>query len=171
MAKRNTAATTSIASTSRRKTRGPSLRIIFLIPPFYQNQGYPHSYYFERLIVFFTMASGIRIAVNLNDCAGPLTVKDGVLTELENAIKSVDVTVLGQYYKIFPDDTVTWVAVLQESHVSVSGYFEAKHVTLDVHMCNELKDNTEIARQVAKAISGIFKPKNTKWSEEKWVSE
>lgn len=117
------------------------------------------------------MASGIRIAVNLNGCAGPLTVKDGVLVELEKAIETVNVVVLGQYYKIFPDDTVTWVAVLQESHVSVSGYLDAKHVTLDVHMCNEMRDNAETARQVARAISDVFKSENVKWGEEKWISE
>ncbi len=117
------------------------------------------------------MASGIRIAINLNNCAGPLTVKDGVLTELEKAIGSVEVVVLGQYYKTFSDDTVTWVAVLQESHVAVSAYLDACHVTIDVHMCNETKDNTELARKVGKTLSDIFKSGNSKWGEEKWVSE
>ena len=117
------------------------------------------------------MASGIRIAININNCAGPLTVKDGVLLELEKAIGSVEVTVLGQYYRVFSDDTVTWVAVLQESHVTVSAYLDARHVTIDVHMCNETKDNTELARKVAHALSDIFKTKNVKWGEEKWVSE
>lgn len=117
------------------------------------------------------MATGTRIAINLNNCSGPLTVKDGVITELEKAISSTDVAILGQYYKVFSDDTVTWVAVLQESHVAVSVYLEDKHVTIDVHMCNELKDNTELAREVGKALSGVFKPETTKFGEEKWVSE
>ena len=117
------------------------------------------------------MASGTRIAINLNNCAGPLTVKDGVLLKLEEAIKSVTVTVLGQYYRTFPDDTVTWVAVLQESHVTVSVYLDARHVTIDVHMCNETKDNTELARKVGHVLSDIFKTKNVKWGEEKWTSE
>jgi len=117
------------------------------------------------------MASGIRIAINLNKCDGPLTVKDGVLNNLEKSIGTVEVVVLGQYYKTFSDDTVTWVAVLQESHVTVSAYLDARHVTIDVHMCNETKDNTELARKVGKALSNIFKPENSKWGEEKWVSE
>lgn len=117
------------------------------------------------------MASGTRIAINLNNCAGPLTVKDGVLSELEKAIGSVEVTVLGQYYRTFPDDTVTWVAVLQESHVTVSAYLDARHVTIDVHMCNETQDNTELARSVGRALSDIFETKNVKWAEEKWMSE
>src|SRR3989339_663458 len=103
------------------------------------------------------MASGIRIAINLNNCAGPLTVKDGAL--------------LGQYHRIFSDDTVTWVAVLQESHVTVSAYLDARHVTIDVHMCNETKDNTELARKVGRALSDIFETENVKWGEEKWTSE
>lgn len=117
------------------------------------------------------MASGIRIAINLNKCVGPLTVKDGVLRELEKAIESVDVTVQGQYHRVFSDDTVTWVAVLQESHVTVSAYLEARHVTIDVHMCNETRDNTETARSVGRALSDIFKTEKVKWGEEKWVSE
>ncbi len=117
------------------------------------------------------MASGTRIAINLNNCAGPLTVKDGVLLELEEAIGSVEVTVLGQYHRIFPDDTVTWVAVLQESHVTVSAYLDARHVTIDVHMCNETRDNTELARKVGRTLSDIFRAKNVKWGEEKWMSE
>lgn len=116
------------------------------------------------------MASGTRIAINLSNCTGPLTIKDGVLAELEKAIKSVPVTILGQYYKTFPDDTVTWVAVLQESHVTVSGYLDARHVTIDVHMCNETKDNTEIARSVGRALSDIFKTKEVLWTEAKWTS-
>lgn len=117
------------------------------------------------------MASGIRIAINLNKCAGPLTVKDGVLSELEKAVRSVDVTIQGEYHRVFSDDTVTWVAVLQESHATVSTYLDARHVTIDVHMCNESKDNTELARQVGRALSDIFKSENVKWGEEKWASE
>src|SRR3989344_1014256 len=117
------------------------------------------------------MASGIRIAINLNKCDGPLTVKDGVLSELEKAIESVEVTLQGQYHRVFSDDTVTWVAVLQESHVTASTYFDARHVTIDVHMCNETKDNTELERKVGRVLYDIFKSKNIKWGEEKWVSE
>ena len=117
------------------------------------------------------MASGIRIAINLNNCAGPLTVKNGVLLELEKAIGSVEVVVLGQYHRIFSDDTATWVAVLQESHVTVSAYLDARHVTIDVHMCHETRDNTELARKVGRALSDIFEAENVKWGEEKWTSE
>jgi len=117
------------------------------------------------------MASGIRIAINLNNCAGPLTVKEGILGKLEEAIKSVKVTVLGQYHRIFSDNTATWVAILQESHVTVSAYLDARHVTIDVHMCNETRDNTELARKVGRALSDIFETENVKWGEEKWASE
>ena len=117
------------------------------------------------------MASGIRIAINLNKCDGPLTVKDGVLNDLEKAIGSVEVTVQGQYYRIFSDDTVTWVAVLQESHVTVSTYLDARHVTIDVHMCNETRDNAELARKVGRALADIFKAENVIESEKKWTSK
>ena len=117
------------------------------------------------------MASGIRISINLENCAGPLTIKDGVLDKLEEAIGLAKVSVCGLKHHVFSDDTVTWIAILQESHVAVSAYLDGRYVTIDVHMCNETQDNTELARSVGRALIDIFKTKNVKWGEEKWTSE
>lgn len=116
------------------------------------------------------MASGIRISINLENSAGPLTAKDGVLDKLEEAIKSVEVSVCGLHRHVFSDDTVTWIAILQESHAAVSTYLDERHVTVDVHMCNETQDNTELARGVGRALSDIFKAEDVGWNEETWTS-
>lgn len=116
------------------------------------------------------MASGIRVSINLENCTGPLTAKDGVLDKLEVAIKSVKVSVCGLHHHVFSDDTVTWIAILQESHAAVSTYLDERHVTVDVHMCNETQDNTELARKVGRAITDIFQTKDEVWSEEAWKS-
>lgn len=114
------------------------------------------------------MASGIRISINLENCAGPLTVKDGVLDKLDKAIKSSKVSVCGLKHHVFSDDTVTWIAILKESHTAVSAYLRERHVTIDVHMCHETQDNTELARSVGRALARIFKTKDVAWSEETW---
>lgn len=117
------------------------------------------------------MASGIRISINLENCKGPLTVKDGVLDNLEKAIKSTKASVCALHHFVFSDDTVTWIAILQESHVAVSGYLDERCVTVDVHMCHETQDNTELARSVGRAISDIFETKEVGWSEEVWKTK
>ena len=116
------------------------------------------------------MASGIRISVNLENCSGPLTVKDGVLDKLEEAVGSVEVSVCELHHYVFSDDTVTWIAILQESHVAVSAYLDGRSVTIDVHMCNETQDNTELARSVGRALAAIFKAENMVWDEKVWKS-
>ena len=116
------------------------------------------------------MASGIRIAINLQNCTGPLTAKDGVLKKLEEAIGSTAVTVCKTSHHVFSDDTVTWVTILQESHVAVSIYLDDRHVTIDVHMCNETQNNTELARSVGRALSNIFGTEETVWNEQVWTS-
>ena len=117
------------------------------------------------------MASGIRISINLENCAGPLTAKDGVLLELEEAIRSVKVSVCATKHHVFLDDTVTWIAILQESHVAVSAYLDERCVTIDVHMCHETQDNTELARSVGRALADIFKAENIIESEKEWTSK
>jgi len=116
------------------------------------------------------MASGIRISINLENCDGPLTEEDDVLGQLENAIRSTKVSVCGIYHHVFSDGTVTWIAILQESHVAVSAYLDERYVTVDVHMCHETQDNTELARSVGRALTDIFKTEDVAWSEEIWKS-
>ena len=117
------------------------------------------------------MASGIRISINLENCTGPLTVKDGTLLKLEEAIKSVKVSVCATKHHVFSDDTVTWIAILQESHVAVSTYLDECCVTVDVHMCHETQDNTELARDVGRTLADIFKAENVTESEKNWTSK
>lgn len=117
------------------------------------------------------MASGIRISINLENCTGPLTVKDGVLDKLEKAINSTKVSVCKLTHYVFSDDTITWIAILEESHTAVSIYLDDRHVTIDVHMCNETRDNTELARSVGKTLSNIFQAKNVSQNEETWTSK
>ncbi len=114
------------------------------------------------------MASGIRILLNFNQCQGPLLVSAGVEEAIRKAHTLAGVTVMGINFVEFPDGTVNFHSDLAESHCSGGTYLEDRHVAFEINMCHESRDNTELARALARELLRVFCP-NDYVQEEDWV--
>lgn len=104
------------------------------------------------------MASGIRILLNFNKCRGPLTLSDGLERAFKEAHVRAHVNPLGFSFKRFNDDTANLHSDLTESHCSGGTYLADRHVALEVHMCFETRDNSDLARELALQLRLQFDP-------------
>jgi len=119
------------------------------------------------------MAAGIRICLNLNQCRGPLKLVDGLQIAFEKAHELAGVNALQFKYWRFDDGTANVHSDLSESHCSGGTYLIDKHVALEVHMCHEKADNTDLARSLARNLKDVFDPADfhpMDWMELSWKS-
>lgn len=74
----------------------------------------------------------------------------------------------------FPDGTANIQGDLTESHFSGGTYKKQRFIQLDVVMCNETNDNTELARTFAHALISELRPAlfnmRRDWKETYWKS-
>ncbi len=59
---------------------------------------------------------------------------------------------------IFTEGGYTFVILLAESHVSIHTWPELNYATLDVFVCNVLKNNSDIAISLFDSITQLFNP-------------
>jgi len=65
---------------------------------------------------------------------------------------------LGSLYYQFPKGGFTGIISLVESHIAIHTWPEIGCLTLDIYLCNYLKDNSNTCKEVFNEISKIFKP-------------
>ncbi len=120
------------------------------------------------------MAAGIRICLNFNQCRGPLTLADGLEKMFRQAHTAAGVTAKGFSIVRFGDDTANVHSDLTESHCSGGTYLKDRHAALEVHMCHESRDNTDLARKLAEELRRGFDPADydpeLDWIESSWQS-
>jgi len=76
-----------------------------------------------------------------------------------DVIKRHDLHELGSFYYKFPKGGgFTGLISLVESHVSIHTWPELKYLTLDVYLCNYLKDNSITAKKIFNEIAKFFRP-------------
>ena len=78
--------------------------------------------------------------------------------KISKIIREYRLKELGSFYYQFPKSGFTGVVSLSESHIAIHTWPEFGYLTLDVYLCNYLKDNSDICKKVFKEISKIFKP-------------
>lgn len=59
---------------------------------------------------------------------------------------------------VFPTGGYTLVLLLAESHLSLHTWPELQYATLDIFVCNVLKDNSTIAKKLFRSVVKLFNP-------------
>lgn len=81
-----------------------------------------------------------------------------VKEETFEIIKRNKMTILGNHFHLFDNNSFTGVIALSESHVAMHTWPELGVVNIDVYTCNYNRDNTEGTRKIFEEITKIFKP-------------
>lgn len=120
-------------------------------------------------------STGTHIKLHPHRCRGPVTIEEGLRAAINRAVKASGVHMLGQVkLRRFPDGTANIQGDLTESHFSGGTYKKQRFIQLDVVMCNETSDNTELARTFARALIDELRPslfhKRRDWKETYWKS-
>ena len=116
-----------------------------------------------------TAASGTRFIIDLYDCRQGVTLDQGFSLEaLVRAVQDADMTVKNASLVPFPDGTVNAHLDLSESHFSMGTYHEARHVSGELSVCNERRDNRSRGRKAAKLIAALFEPRKVEITEKTW---
>lgn len=77
---------------------------------------------------------------------------------ISKIIKECHLKELGSFYYQFPKGGFTGIISLVESHIAVHTWPEFDYLTLDVYLCNYLKNNNNTCKKVFDKISKIFQP-------------
>ena len=107
------------------------------------------------------MAAGTRVLFDLHRCTGPLTLKVGVREAVEAAVKKSGVTVVDSRFTRFPDDTINFTADLAESHCGLGVHLVDRFVSGEVNMCNETRNNRDLANFLVECFREVFKPEES----------
>lgn len=78
---------------------------------------------------------------------------------ISKIIKEHHLRELGSFYHQFPEGGFTGIISLVESHIAIHTWPEFGYLTLDVYLCNYLKDNSNICKEVFNEISKVFNPR------------
>lgn len=84
---------------------------------------------------------------------------DEIKTEISGYISELWLTELWNYYHSFWKDAYTGVVCLAESHVSIHTWPETQYLTLDIYVCNYLKDNSNKAVKLFQFLKELYSPK------------
>jgi S-adenosylmethionine decarboxylase len=63
---------------------------------------------------------------------------------------------VGNTHFIFDNASFTSAICLKESHICIHTWPEINSITLDVYLCNYQKDNTQIVKNIAEALTLYF---------------
>ena len=77
----------------------------------------------------------------------------------EEILKKYDLEKVGESIHEFENKSFTTAVCLKESHICVHTWPEYNRLTLDVYLCNYLKDNSEKVKQIAAAYKDYFEAK------------
>lgn len=78
---------------------------------------------------------------------------------ISKIIRKFELHELGSFYYKFPEGSgFTGLISLVESHIAIHTWPELRYLTLDVYLCNYLKDNSKTCKRVFKEISHLFRP-------------
>ena len=114
-------------------------------------------------------SSGTRFLIDLYDCQRGVTLDQGFSLEaLVRAIQDSGMTVKNASFVPFPDGTVNAHLDLSESHFSMGSYREARHISGELSVCNEQRNNRPRGRKAAKLIAALFGPKKVAITERTW---
>lgn len=112
-------------------------------------------------------ARGVRILLNLNNCA-ILLEGEGVAKILDAALARSGLTVVDRVIRFFPDGTPNIYYGLSESHVSGGGYLKGRHLAFEIVVCHESRDNTDKACALADALIQVLSPVSHERQELQW---
>jgi len=80
-------------------------------------------------------------------------------------------TVRNASFVPFPDGTVNAHLDLGESHLSLGTYRAARHVSGELNICNQNKNNRLRGRRAMQKIAELFEPTKTEIVERAWVAK
>lgn len=83
---------------------------------------------------------------------------DFVKKKISKIIKKYGLKELGSYYYKFPKSGYTGIICLAESHLTYHSWPEYNCITVDVFLCNYLRDNSTVCKKVFNEVAKIFKP-------------
>lgn len=109
---------------------------------------------------------GLHLTADLYDCCAcpELLSDEAVLREVcLEEVEAAQLQAVGDRFHRFPDfgghpGGVTGMVLLAESHVALHTWPERNGVTLDVYVCNFLRDNSAKARALLEALVDHFQP-------------
>lgn len=81
---------------------------------------------------------------------------DAFLAEAHTEINRYNLTVVGVSSHIFGGAGFTAAICLMESHICVHTWPEFNQLTLDIYLCNYLRDNTEKVTQISESFKRYF---------------
>ncbi|GAA4140652.1 adenosylmethionine decarboxylase [Sphingobacterium kyonggiense] len=81
---------------------------------------------------------------------------DGFMTFCTERIKAYDLQVVGLSSHVFDGDGYTAAICLKESHICIHTWPEFNQLTLDIYLCNYLKDNSEKVFQLGEDFKKYF---------------
>ncbi|MEK9155098.1 MAG: S-adenosylmethionine decarboxylase [Patescibacteria group bacterium] len=96
-----------------------------------------------------------------------LTSVNEVMASTKTIIDDAGLTRVSEASHVFANGGYTFVVCLAESHLAVHTWVDERMVTLDVFVCNVVKDQSGVARQVFDRVSALFSPENVHVQETK----
>jgi S-adenosylmethionine decarboxylase len=111
--------------------------------------------------------NGLHLTADLRGCdpaSPPMFQADALRAACIAVVRASGLTMVGELFHPFMPARaghaggVTGVILLAESHVAVHTWPELRAVTLDVYVCNVLRDNSVQADALMLALEAIFQP-------------
>lgn len=112
--------------------------------------------------MIFKKVHGLHIVADLYECDFSFfksKSKKEIKSKFSTIIAKNNLNELGNFYYFFlKNDSFTAVVSLAESHLAIHTWPEDKYVSLDIFVCNYLKNNKDNAYSLFKDLINIFSP-------------
>ena len=107
------------------------------------------------------VGGGLHLMGEWHGCQAPLRLfadVDEVRHACIDAATAANLTVVGDRFHVLPDQGVTGMVLLAESHLAIRTWPQAAKVALDVFVCNHRDDNRDKARILFAGLHQLYRP-------------
>jgi len=115
------------------------------------------------------MSSGTRFLIDLHGCKVGIRLGERFSVEaIVMIIQKNGMTVKNASLVPYPDGTINCHVDLGESHFSFGTYDKDNHLSGEMNVCNENRNNRRKGRKTVRAIAALFGPTKVEVTEIPW---